>query len=107
VWSGVRLHLATAGIEAAVLTRLDHVLHSYVVQRGRGAMALLDDARVAALQAYRQAAESGADRDTALHVALAKLRASYPTATEWELRSWLAKAMAAERQGAKIEDVTH
>lgn len=67
-------------------------------------MALLDDVRVAALLVYRQAVDSGADRDTALQVALAKLRASYPTATEWELRSWLAKAMAAERQGARIED---
>jgi hypothetical protein len=43
-------------------------------------------------------ADSGADRETAFNVALAKLRASHPVATEWELRTILAKALAATRQ---------
>jgi hypothetical protein len=60
-------------------------------------MLSLDDARQAALKAYKNALDSGAERDAALRVALAKLRASSPMATEWEVRSWLAKALAADR----------
>ena len=61
-------------------------------------MALPDNASLAALVAYKLTLEMGADRETALGVALAKLRASFPTATEWELRSALAKSLAAGSQ---------
>jgi hypothetical protein len=70
-------------------------------------MASLDDARLAALKVYKLTLDGGADRDTALQVALAKLRAGFPTATEWELRSWLAKALGAERHAANRDDLLH
>jgi hypothetical protein len=70
-------------------------------------MALPGDAPSAALEAYRLTLEMGADRETALGVALAKLRASFPTATEWELRSVLAKSLAAERRRTAQGETVH
>ena len=58
-----------------------------------------------AVSAYLQAISSGADRETALDVALAKFRARFPLANEWEIRVNLAKALAAERvQAARTAD---
>ena len=51
----------------------------------------------AVLAAYGQALRQGADRETALDVALAKMRATCPAAQEWEVRTALAKALAAQR----------
>jgi hypothetical protein len=62
-----------------------------------------DVARRAAVQAYKLSLDLGGSRDAALGVALAKLRAFSPTASEWELRSILAKALAMERQGAQTD----
>jgi hypothetical protein len=70
-------------------------------------MALPDDAPSAALEAYKQALEMGADHETALGVALAKLRASFPIATEWELRSVLVKSLAAERRRIAQDETVH
>ena len=61
-------------------------------------MPVEDEARAATFQAYIRALDAGADRDTALDVALAKLRASFPLADEWQLRTGLAKLLATERQ---------
>jgi hypothetical protein len=61
------------------------------------------DTRQAALKVYKDAIESGASREAAVGVALAKVRATSPTSTEWELRSWLVKALAADRQAARRE----
>jgi hypothetical protein len=61
-------------------------------------MSLHHDAYAAARHAYQRALDGGADRETALDVALAKLRASMPTASEWELRTVFAKQLHAERQ---------
>ena len=61
-------------------------------------MSTLDEARLEALKTYKLSLEMGAERETALQVALAKLRSRYPVATEWEVRSWLAKDLAAHRQ---------
>jgi hypothetical protein len=55
------------------------------------------DALRSALDAFTDAVASGADRETAFNVALAKLRAIHPDATEWELRTLFAKALAATR----------
>jgi hypothetical protein len=54
----------------------------------------------AALAEYKHVLEASANRERALDVALVKLRAYCPTATEWEFRSWLAKVFAAERARA-------
>jgi hypothetical protein len=59
---------------------------------------LTADALRSALDAFTDAVSSGADRETAFNVALAKLRAVHPVATEWELRTLFAKALAAPRQ---------
>lgn len=56
-----------------------------------------NDASGSALGAYRRALDAGANQEVALAVALARFRAVNPSATEWELRSSLAKALAAER----------
>jgi hypothetical protein len=61
-------------------------------------MSLLVHLGAAALDAYRRALDSGADRDTALDVALAKLRASSPAADEWHLRTEFAKLLDQERR---------
>jgi len=61
-------------------------------------MASLDNAGLDALRAFQAALDAGANREVALSVALAKWRAARPSATEWELRGWLVKALAAERR---------
>jgi hypothetical protein len=61
-------------------------------------MSLNHDAHAAARNAYLRALDRGADSKTALDVALAKLRAGMPMADEWELRTALAKLLAADRQ---------
>ena len=63
-------------------------------------MTVHKDAGAAAMQAYLRALEGGADRETALDVALAKLRATLPLSDEWELRTSFAKLLASERQRA-------
>jgi hypothetical protein len=50
-----------------------------------------------AIDAFWRALEAGADRDVALEVALAKLRAMYPAQAEWTLRTWLAKGLVEAR----------
>jgi hypothetical protein len=70
-------------------------------------MALRDDASLAALEGYKLTLEMGADRETALGVALAKVRASFPTTTEWELRSVLAKSLGAERRRTTQGQTVH
>jgi hypothetical protein len=60
-------------------------------------MPLQDDPKAAVREAYYRAMESGADRERALDVALAKLRASFPLADEWQVRTALAKLLATER----------
>jgi hypothetical protein len=56
------------------------------------------DALRSAADAFADAVASGADRESAFNVALAKFRAIHPVATEWEVRTLLAKALAAMRQ---------
>jgi hypothetical protein len=67
-------------------------------------MAEHDHAVQAALVAYKRAIGCGADEGRALDVALARLRAGNPAATEWELRTLLVKSRVAERirEGAQI-----
>jgi hypothetical protein len=61
-------------------------------------MSLLVHPGAAALDAYRRALDSGADRETALDVALATLRASSPAAEEWALRTAFARVLDQERR---------
>lgn len=63
-------------------------------------MAQFEGATSSAVAAYWRAINAGADREVALEVALARLRAMYPGQDEWSLRSWLAKGLAAARVGA-------
>ena len=63
-----------------------------------------DDAAAAAFAAYKEAIANGAANDTAVAVAVARFRATYPTATEFEVRSSLAHAIAKERLAADRTD---
>jgi hypothetical protein len=50
----------------------------------------------AAAESYKNAMADGTDRAAAIDLALARLRASHPEATEVELRALLVKALAEE-----------
>jgi hypothetical protein len=67
----------------------------------RTGVGILDYARRTALYSYKHALSAGAEPAIALEVALARLRASHPAATEWRFRFWLAEALAAERRGVR------
>jgi hypothetical protein len=70
------------------------------------AVSVPDEARLEALRTYKLSLEMGAERETALHVALAKLRSRHPLVTEWEVRSWLVKGLAADTQLEKDRSPT-
>ncbi len=55
-----------------------------------------DTAQLAAIEAFHRALAAGAERETALDVALAKFRAASPGVPEFQLRTRLAKALASE-----------
>ena len=59
-----------------------------------------DSASESTLAAFKAAMDNGASRKVALDVALARMRAGDPSATQCELRSLLARALAAERANA-------
>lgn len=60
-------------------------------------MSKQDSASASTLAAFKAAMVNGASTKVALDVALARMRAGNPSATEWELRSLLARALASER----------
>jgi hypothetical protein len=56
----------------------------------------VNQADAAAAESYKNAMVDGMDRAAAIDLALARLRAQHPDATELELRSLLAQALAEE-----------
>lgn len=55
-----------------------------------------DAAQLAAVEAFHRALSTGAEREIALEVALAKFRAACPGVPEFQIRTRLAKALASE-----------
>jgi hypothetical protein len=56
----------------------------------------LKEPDAAAAESYKNARADGTDREAAIDLALARLRALHPDATEVELRSLLVRALAEE-----------
>jgi hypothetical protein len=61
-----------------------------------------DEAALAALVAYKEALAGGGDKDVALAVAMARFRATRPSASEYDVRSWLAFKLAEERVAERL-----
>jgi hypothetical protein len=66
-------------------------------------MSRREDARLAALRSFDDAVEGGADKNSAVALAVASYCEIWPSGTEPEIREWLARRLAERRLSKRLK----